>query len=546
MGRGAFGTVYRAVDMHLQRPVAIKILDPAVLVDEKVRRRFFREARILAGLDHPAIVRIFYAGSSDRGPYYAMEMLTGGSLRVMLKRQPVLEERVVVQLLEDILPGLGTLHDASVVHRDLKPANILFTDVMHAKIADFGLAVEDASARLTTVGSVLGTPPYMAPEQWQGEDPTLQADLYAIGVIVFECLTGNLPFQAKTIPQLANQVCNTPVNLDPLRALSRGKQWIAFLGPLLEKTPAARPESAWAALNRLSALRGEQWMGTVEHAPPTLSAGETFPASDEVTPAPPREPAVVDMGQSWSLSPPRDAPQARATAPPATPRPTHPATEAAPSVQRPRAPTAPRASAAAAPASVAPPWSRVALLAAGGTAIASMVLAGFLAVRGGQSRTEGADLRTAIARLEVELGQLRAERRRLSVRNVKLEGNLAAVMNTLYPASETFAFDAHLTTEVAGARCGIRFTHAPGDTQRLTFELQVLNTSAQSVPGGMDVHVLDEAGERLAQVRVNVLPGRPGARLAPGARGTVAGALRLPTATSVPARFQLQFVETGA
>ncbi len=557
LGSGAFGTVFSGTDVHLHRPVAIKVLDHAMMSGETVRRRFFREARVLANLDHPAIVRIYYAGSSDQGPFYAMELLTGGSLRVQLKRVGALEEHMVVQLLEDILPGLGTLHDAGVVHRDLKPANILYTDNGRAKIADFGLALEDIGAQLTTAGSVLGTPPYLAPEQWQGEKSSVQGDLYAVGVIAYECLTGALPHAATSLPELANRVCNTPIDFDPVRQTDHGERWVEFLQLLLAKRPDARPDSAWAVLNRLSPLRSGQWVGTVldeetagpgAGAPPTASAGggtadsggATLPMTLSPAVSDPHEaaaqPTTADAGTATeSIAPPRIPP---------TPQAASPSIRREPRRTRPLAPPRERAPASAVPASpAARRWERPAALIAAGVAVLACGAAAVLAVSGRGDTTELDQLRALVTELEAERTLLEDERRRLSIRNVELQGQLTTLTNRLFPDSEALALNTHLRVNVAGAQCGIRFTQPAGSPPQLTFEVTVLNTTSLSLPGTMEIQAIGATGESVGYARIPLLRGAEAGRLAPGQQQSTRGTIRLPTAEIVPARFRLRFVE---
>ena len=195
LGRGGMATVYLAYDPRFQREVAIKVLPRQFTYDPKYMARFEQEARVIAQLEHPAIVPTYDFGEHDNAPYLVMRYMAGGPLRDRLSAKPLpLEE--IAALLERVAPALDKAHNARIVHRDLKPANILFDEDSRPYLADFSIArLAEASQTMT----VVGTPAYMSPEQVEG---TLaldgRADIYALGVILYELLTGRQPFEGET------------------------------------------------------------------------------------------------------------------------------------------------------------------------------------------------------------------------------------------------------------------------------------------------------------------------------------------------------------
>ena len=231
LGVGGMGAVYRARQEHLDRPVALKLMAPALAADPAFTARFQREARVLARLDHPHIVRLHDAGSDDVGRLWLiMELVEGASLRQVLDTGRF-SPAEALGLLPDLCAALAYAHGQGVVHRDLKPENILVDAAGRLRIADFGLAKlmagEPGSQALTGTGQVLGTAAYMAPEQVIGSpEVDHRADLYALGVLAYELLTGHLPLGRFEPPSRQPGVDG---RLDGviLRALERdpGRRW---------------------------------------------------------------------------------------------------------------------------------------------------------------------------------------------------------------------------------------------------------------------------------------------------------------------------------
>jgi len=198
LGRGGMGTVFHAYDPRFQREVALKVLPRKFLHDPTFRARFEQEARTIGVLEHPAIVPVYDFGEEDHQPYLVMRYLPGGSLDERLQGQS-LSVTEAIKILNHLAPALNEAHERGIVHRDLKPANILFDQRHMPYIADFGLVKLSSGGETITSGDVIvGTPAYMSPEQGNGDKIDGRTDVYALGVILFEMLTGILPYNSET------------------------------------------------------------------------------------------------------------------------------------------------------------------------------------------------------------------------------------------------------------------------------------------------------------------------------------------------------------
>ncbi len=195
LGRGATGEVLDGHDLKLDRPVAVKMLRADLAADATARDAFVREARAAAGLAHPSVVAIYDTDAVDGVPYIAMERLPGRTLADEISRGP-LDAGTIRAIATQVLEGLQAAHAAGIVHRDLKPGNILLTESGDAKVADFGIAksLDDDH----TTGVVVGTAAYIAPERLAGAKATPQSDLYSLGVVLYETVTGECPFKRQT------------------------------------------------------------------------------------------------------------------------------------------------------------------------------------------------------------------------------------------------------------------------------------------------------------------------------------------------------------
>jgi serine/threonine protein kinase len=213
LGRGGMATVYHGYDPRFEREVAIKFLPPELVhADPNFKLRFEREAKIIAQLEHPSIVPVYDVGEENNQPYFVMRYMSGGSLSERIKAGTIFSIENAVKILDQIAPGMDEAHASGIVHRDLKPANILFTNKGVPLISDFGIAkFTQGEAGNMTGSAIIGTPAYMAPEQAGGEVIDGRADIYALGVILYEMLTGKQPYQADTPLGVAIKHITEPV-----------------------------------------------------------------------------------------------------------------------------------------------------------------------------------------------------------------------------------------------------------------------------------------------------------------------------------------------
>jgi formylglycine-generating enzyme required for sulfatase activity/tRNA A-37 threonylcarbamoyl transferase component Bud32 len=272
LGRGGMGVVYKARQAALNRPVALKMVLGGHHADPLARARFLVEAEAVAALDHPHVVRVYEFGQFDL-PFLAMEFVGGGTLADGLRRDGRPAPRAAVELVAKLAAGVTAAHAKGIVHRDLKPANVLLTEAGEPKVTDFGLAKVGRSD-MTGTGAVLGTPSYMSPEQAAGKTREVgtAADVYALGAILYELLTGRPPFRGETwqdtvrrvladeparprslapgVPRDLETVCLKCLEKDPRRRYPTAEALAADLGAYLDGRPiAARPvgpaERAW-------------------------------------------------------------------------------------------------------------------------------------------------------------------------------------------------------------------------------------------------------------------------------------------------------------
>src|SRR4051812_37244341 len=199
IGRGGMGVVYRATDLSLDRTVALKVLAEDVASDPDFRRRFVAESKLAASLDHPNVIPIYAAGEADGVLFIAMRFVDGEDLRTVLRHEGVLDPGRAVKLIAQVASALDAAHARGLVHRDVKPANVLVTADAHVYLTDFGLSKRlAADADQTRTGMVLGTLDYIAPEQIRHEPIGPWTDVYALGCMSFQLLTGAVPFPLDT------------------------------------------------------------------------------------------------------------------------------------------------------------------------------------------------------------------------------------------------------------------------------------------------------------------------------------------------------------
>ena len=238
LGNGGMAEVWRALDQRLERSVAIKFLVPQLTTDPEFLVRFFTEAQSVARISHPNVVSVLDFGEADDSPYLVMEYVPGGALTEMTG-DPVLPERAT-EIVRDAALGAGAAHELGIVHRDIKPGNVLICDDGRATVADFGIALTAFSEKLTATGQVIGSPHYISPEQAAGKGSRPESDVYALGVVLYELLTGRPPFDADN----ATAIAIAHVDQEPEPPSARGADVTPELDALvlrcLAKDPAAR------------------------------------------------------------------------------------------------------------------------------------------------------------------------------------------------------------------------------------------------------------------------------------------------------------------
>lgn len=240
LGRGGMGSVYLVTDTVLNNEeVALKILKSELSRNEQHAKRFLREVQLTRKVTHPNIVRTYDVGSVEDGIFFTMECVTGVSLKDKLADGP-LSVAETVQILIQVCDGLEAIHAAEIIHRDLKPGNVILTPDGIAKIADFGVARPETSD-LTSYDEIIGSSHYMAPEIWSGKELTPAADIYALGVLAYEMLTGCVPFEAENPAEMMfKHLEATPVQ--PVELVSTIPAWLNNLVlALLEKDLNKRP-----------------------------------------------------------------------------------------------------------------------------------------------------------------------------------------------------------------------------------------------------------------------------------------------------------------
>ena len=280
LGRGGMAVVWQGIDLRLGRSVAVKLLNPAGVMDPDMLERFDREARTAARLTHPNIVAVHDVGSDGDEPYLVMELVDGPNLAAVLADGPLGLDRVL-RIAGQVCGALGTAHAAGVIHRDIKPANILLNQAGTVKVCDFGIArlLHGSQATLTAPATTIGTSHYMAPEQAAGDAVDARTDLYALGCLLYAMLTGHPPFTGDNPLRVMWQHLN-----DPAPALASVRSGIPadldrLVGQLLAKSPADRPATATEVRDRLASLSsGEQGTAVIGVGPRAPAPGSAEPA----------------------------------------------------------------------------------------------------------------------------------------------------------------------------------------------------------------------------------------------------------------------------
>jgi serine/threonine-protein kinase len=297
LGRGSMGVVYLAEDVQLCRKVALKVLAPTLADDELFRRRFDRESQSAANLDHPNIVPVYAAGEAAGSLYIAMRYVGGGDLRTLLEANGPLSLEQATSITVAVADALDAAHAQGMIHRDVKPANILIdsrSGQEHYYLSDFGITKIVSSGRsLTSTGQIVGTIDYIAPEQIQGKPVDSRSDLYALGCVLYQCLTGVVPFpRDETAAQMWAHVHD-----DPPSVTARRPDLPPQIDTIVAKAMAKQPEDRYSTCRELAFV-----LRAFAHDP----AG--YDDSGLVLPAKPLDsPPIVPAGMTSTYTPPRPA-----------------------------------------------------------------------------------------------------------------------------------------------------------------------------------------------------------------------------------------------
>lgn len=297
IGRGAMGEVRSGRDVRLGREVAVKFLRPDLAAAADVRSRFEDEARAAARLSHSAIVTVFDSGEWEGVPYLVMECLPGRTLADELADGPLAAERVRAIGVE-VAGALATAHDLGVIHRDVKPGNILLTDSGAVKLADFGIAKSTEALDLTLTGMIVGTPAYLAPERLAGEPATARSDVYSLGVVLYEALTGEKPFRGDTPIALAHAIHSTLPQPVASRLPGTDPALASAIDRAMAKDPAHRPTSAADLAMLLSSGMAPTRSDTIVSGTPS-TATQVLPTKPSEETTAPRGAPMASAANWW-------------------------------------------------------------------------------------------------------------------------------------------------------------------------------------------------------------------------------------------------------
>jgi hypothetical protein len=307
LGSGGMAVVYRAVQQPLGREVALKALLPSLIEDQGFIERFELEAKTLARLDHPNILPIYDFVVTPDVVFLTMPLVSGGTLRDILDRGP-LDGATAWRFLREVGEGLQHAHDAGIIHRDLKPNNVLIRSDGRAVLADFGLARStNPDKRLTTAGFTLGTPGYMAPEQVLGHDLDQRVDIYAMGVMTFEMMTGRMPFEGSSAGEIALATVTNPIPSAARLNPDLPDELDQVLAAALAKDPSQRPGSvrelvailARVPQRRSAAMTAPAPAAQALQRPPSApqQAAAPIPTPSKTPVAAPTSPTVTTLKQ---------------------------------------------------------------------------------------------------------------------------------------------------------------------------------------------------------------------------------------------------------
>jgi serine/threonine protein kinase len=269
LGRGGMAEVYRALNPDLNQDVAIKVLHPHVTDSELALSRFRQEAQAVAGLRHPNIIRVFDFHASENILYMVMELIDGLTLQAIIRKYPEgMPPNLALPIFQQLAEALAYAHEHGVIHRDIKPGNVLMTGDLHPVLTDFGLARISGAARMTATGITSGTPTYMAPEVASGEDAQRESDIYSLGILLYEMITGDVPFKGQSVAGVLSQHLYSvpPLPSSVVADLDPHVEYVIFRS--LQKDPAQRYHSVREMLADLGG-------GPLPETLPTIELPET-------------------------------------------------------------------------------------------------------------------------------------------------------------------------------------------------------------------------------------------------------------------------------
>ena len=297
VGTGGMSSVYRAHDRLLERDVALKVLHQRFLADGEQVERFRREARAVAQLSHPNIVTVIDRGEQDGRQYIVFEYVDGENLKALVEREGPLPERDAIELALQVARALGFAHEQGLVHRDVKPQNVLLNDGGDTKVTDFGIARSlDVHGGLTQTGTVMGTSDYIAPEQARGSRVDAQSDVYSLGAVLYELLTGEVPFKGDNFVAVAMRHINEP----PPSVRERRPELSPCVDAVVRRAMAKEPRDRFRSMDELCSGLGD-CLAQLDGAA-TSSAAETMvvaPRRRRRGSRPPRTPA--ERPSVWPL-----------------------------------------------------------------------------------------------------------------------------------------------------------------------------------------------------------------------------------------------------
>ncbi len=291
IGGGGMAEVFLAHDGVLDRDVALKVLRGQYTNDEEFVERFRREARSAASLSHPNIVPVYDRGDTEDGSHYiAMEYVSGGTLKERLDERGPIEPDRALAATAQVAEALWAAHERGVIHRDIKPHNILLTETGHLKVTDFGIARAASAVTISATNAVFGTAGYLSPEQALGEPATPRSDLYSLGIVLYEMLTGVVPYRADNPVAVCmkhvTEPLRSPRKLDPTIPAAVD----ALVAKMLAKDPADRPASASELLDDIESVRGGAAPPLPTPRTGTPRLGVPAPSATRTTASPTRKP----------------------------------------------------------------------------------------------------------------------------------------------------------------------------------------------------------------------------------------------------------------